>query len=207
VYLDVPGERFWGRVALAGGATETAQSRVFFLEGSDDRANADFDSSNVSVRGVIGGRFGFEPFRSEPSNWFFEPSLVLDYVVLDQDPYVEVGGSDLSYATEADVESLQVSGLLTVRRPFQDAARFAPRFYLGFVHRSALDDRAWIAADPMSDLNLALEGDDGSTTNFGVGAGTDFRLGSRFTGFFDWRGEFGKFKDRQLFTLGLRLHI
>ena len=26
-------------------------------------------------------------------------------------------------------------------------------------------------------------------------------------GFFDWRGEFGKFKDRQLFTLGLRLHL
>ncbi|MEM8769259.1 MAG: autotransporter domain-containing protein, partial [Pseudomonadota bacterium] len=147
VYLDVPGERFWGRVALAGGATDTAQSRVFFLEGSDGRANADFDSSNVSVRGVIGGRFGFEPFRSEPSSWFFEPSLVLDYVRLDQDPYSEVGGSDLSYATEADVESLQVSGLLTVRRPFQDAARFAPRFYLGVVHRSALDDRAWIAAD------------------------------------------------------------
>ncbi len=207
IYLDVPGDRFWGRLALAGGTSETAQSRVFFVEGSDGRANADFDSSNVSVRGVIGGRFAFEPFRAEPSNWYFEPSVVLDYVLLDQDPYTEVGGSDLSYATEDDVESLQVSGLLTVRRPFQDSARFAPRFYLGVVHRSALDDRAWIAADPVTDLSLALDGDDGSTTNFGIGAGTDFRLGSQFTGFVDWRGEFGKFKSRQLFTLGVRLHL
>lgn len=206
-YLDIPGERFWGRIAVAGGSSETTQSRVFFLEGSDGRANAEFDSSNFSVRGVIGGRFGFEPFRPQPSHWYFEPSLVLDYVRLDQDPYTESGGSELSYATEEDVESLQLSGLLTVRRPFQDAARFAPRFYLGVVHRSALDDRSWIAADPMTDLSLTLDGDDGSTTNFGIGAGTDFRLGDRFTGFVDWRGEFGKFKDRQHFALGVRLHL
>ena len=207
-YLDIPGERVWGTIAIAGGSTETDQSRILFVEGSEDFTSTSFDGSSLGIRAGIGGRMGFNPTtRDAEMTWLFEPSLLVDYVVLDQDPYTEVGGSGINYATDEDIESLQLSGLLTVRRPFTEGDRFSPRFYLGVVHRSALDDRAWTAADPATDLLLQLEGDDSATTNLGLGAGTDFRLGRRFTGFFDWRGEIGKHKKRHLLMLGVRLHL
>jgi uncharacterized protein with beta-barrel porin domain len=200
-YLEYAGDRFHGRLTLAGGSNEFEHSRSIFINDVRQRASADYDGDVLAARLSIGTRL---PLRGDWGDfWAFEPELHADYLVIDFDPYLEQGGTGLEISSE-DIEAAEFAGLLHVRRTAPDDQGIAARFHLGVVHRIAIDDREWTAEDRAAGARLLLPGDDEEITAFRFGFGADWSLGRHWQAALDYAGEAGDDADAHSLILGIK---
>lgn len=194
----------WGTLAAAAGSSELDQNRSILVNNTAEKVGAAYDADSYALRGIFGTRHAF--LREMADTWVFEPSVSVDYVVMDLDDYSEDGGAGLTYTID-DIESLQLGVHLRTRRLLLDNERLAPRFQLSVVHRIAIDDREWEASGGIGGNTLLLPGDDDDVTSLGAAAGFEYRWSPRVYGYADWLGEFSEDKRRHSLVLGLRINL
>jgi hypothetical protein len=194
----------WATLAAAAGSSDVDQTRRILVNNTADKVSADYDADSYALRGILGTRHAF--LGNMADTWVFEPSVSVDYVVMDLDDYSEDSGAGLTYSID-DIESLQLALQLRTRRLLQDNKRLAPRFQLSVIRRIAIDDREWNASGGTGGNTLVLPGDDDDVTSLGAAAGFEYRLNSRIYGYADWLGEFSEDKRRHSLVLGLRINL
>jgi outer membrane autotransporter protein len=194
----------WGILAGAAGSSDYDQDRRVLVNDEQTKVSASYDGDAYAVRGIVGTRHAFLGNLSD--TWVFEPSLGVDYVVLDLDDFQEQSGAALNYSID-DIESLQLQATLRTRRILSGDEKFAPRFQLGVVHRIAIDDREWLATGSGGGNVLTLPGNDEDVTSLAAAAGFEYHASSRLYAYADWLGEFSDDKRRHSLVLGIRLNL
>lgn len=194
----------WGILAAAAGSSDYDQDRRILVNNEQTNVAASYDGDAYAVRGMIGTRHAF--LGDLADTWTFEPSLGVDYVVLDLDDFQEQSGASLNYSID-DIESLQLQATLRARRILSGDEKFAPRFQLGAAHRIAIDDREWLASGSGGGNVLTLPGNDEDVTSLVAAAGFEYRASGRFYAYADWLGDFSEDKRRHSLVLGIRLNL
>ena len=204
VYFEYEGEVAFANIAVGGGSNEFDHTRSVFVGDQLQQAGAEYDGTSVGARGEAGMSV---PFRGGlRDTWLFEPTLRVDYLLVDLDPYTEQGGAGLRMDAD-DIEAVEMSLLLRARRSSAADYGLAPRMHMGVVHQVAIDDREWTATDVNSGVGIVLPGDDDDDTALSVGVGADLTISHRVSGFFDYVGEFSGDAQTHTIYAGLRVDL